>query len=273
MIKKISVLMGIYNCADTLAEALDSLLAQTYTNWECILCDDGSADDTYAVAEEYVRKYPGHFWLIRNDVNRGLNHTLNRCLALADGEYIARMDGDDLSLPERFKKEVSFLEQHPEYAIVSTPMIFFDQNGEWGRGTAIEKPEKKDFARHSPVHCHAPCMVRRQAMLSVGGYTENRRMLRFEDVNLWFKLYAKGYKGYNLPDPLYMMRDDLAAYHRRSLKTRMNAVYTMYIGFRLFGWPWYMYFYLIEDAAKHLMKALIPEGIYMALHKRRITKR
>ena len=267
--KKISVLMGIYNCADTLAEALDSLLSQTYTNWECILCDDGSSDNTYSVAEQYVNHYPSHFRLIQNKINCGLNHTLNRCLQLADGEYVARMDGDDISLPERFEKEIIFLESHPEYAIVSTPMIFFDQIGEWGRGSAIKKPEKKDFVRHSPVHCHAPCMIRRDAMMAVGGYTEDKHMLRFEDVNLWFKLYAKGFTGYNLSEPLYMMRDDLAAYKRRSLNTRMNAVYTMYMGFKLFQWPWYMYLYLIEDTAKHLIKGLIPTRVYLYFHRRK----
>lgn len=138
----------------------------------------------------------------------GLNHTLNRCLQKADGEYVARMDGDDVSLPTRLEKEATFLDEHPEYAIVSTPMIFFDESGDWGRSYAIEKPTKHDFIKHSPVHCHAPCMIRREAYLAVGGYTEDKRMLRFEDVNLWYKLYAKGYVGYNLDEPLYKMRDD-----------------------------------------------------------------
>lgn len=266
--KKISVIMGIYNCASTLEEAIESILDQTYNNWELIMCDDGSSDDTYNIAVQYRKKYGEKVIVLQNKCNMGLNYTLNRCLAEATGEYVARMDGDDISLPTRFEKEIGYLESHPEFAIVSTPMIFFDQNGDWGYSTQIENPQKKDFIRHSPVHCHAPCMIRREAYLSVGGYTVEERMLRFEDVNLWYKLYAKGYVGHNLAEPLYKMRDDKNAYHRRSLKSRMNGVYVTFRGFQLFQFPWYMYSYVLIDFIKHLIKGIVPEKLYMYFHKK-----
>lgn len=269
---KVSIIMGIYNCASTLPEAIDSILDQTLTDWQLVLCDDGSQDDTYQVAERYQAKHPDKILLLRNEKNMGLNHTLNRCLAVAEGEYVARMDGDDISLPTRLEKEAAFLDTHPEHAIVSTPMIFFDEKGEWGRSYAIERPEKRDFIRHSPVHCHAPCMIRREAYLAVGGYTEDTRMLRFEDVNLWYKLYAKGYTGYNLNEPLYKMRDGREAARRRSLRSRMNGVYVTYVGFHLFHFPWYMYGYVAEDFVKHLIKGLLPEPIYLFFHKRSANK-
>lgn len=269
---KVSVIMGIYNCASTLKEAIDSILNQSYTQWQLIMCDDGSIDDTCQIAEEYLETYPDKIILLKNSHNMGLNHTLNRCIAVAEGEYIARMDGDDVSLPTRLEKEVAFLDAHPEYAIVSTPMIFFDEHGDWGRCFSIEKPTKGDFVRHSPVHCHAPCMIRREAYLAVGGYTEDRKMLRFEDVNLWYKLYAKGYSGYNLDEPLYKMRDDQAATHRRGLSSRMNGVYVTYIGFRLFRFPWYMYGYVIVDFFKHFIKGIMPEWLYLKFHKKSTRK-
>lgn len=265
---KVSIIMGIYNCAETLPEAIDSILGQTLTEWQLVLCDDGSEDGTYAIALEYQKQYPEKIILLKNDKNRGLNATLNRCLQAAQGEYIARMDGDDISLPARLEKEAAYLDDHPEYAIVSTPMIFFDEHGDWGRSHAIEKPTKRDFIKHSPVFCHAPCMIRREAYLDVKGYTEDDRMLRFEDVNLWYKLYAKGYIGYNLQEPLYKMRDDLAATRRRSLRSRMNGVYVTYVGFQLFDYPWYMYIYVVEDFLKHLIKGLMPEFLYMKFHKK-----
>jgi len=111
-------------------------------------------------------------------------------------------------------------------------------------------------------------MIRREAYQAVGGYTEDKRMLRFEDVNLWCKLYAKGYIGYNLDDPLYKMRDDHAAAKRRSLKSRMNGVYVTYVGFKLFRFPWYMYGYVAVDFLKHFIKGIMPEWLYMKFHKK-----
>ena len=151
-------------------------------------------------------------------------------------------------------------------------MIFFDENGDWGRCYSIEKPTKHDFIKHSPVHCHAPCMIRREAYLAVGGYTEDKRMLRFEDVNLWYKLYAKGYVGYNLDEPLYKMRDDQAATRRRGLKSRMNGVYVTYVGFKLFQFPWYMYGYVVLDFLKHVIKGIMPEWLYLRFHKKAVRK-
>lgn len=265
---KVSIIMGIYNCANTLNEAIDSILRQTFTDWELILCDDGSEDNTYIIAEKYQKEYPEKIILLKNIKNRGLNYTLNKCLKNANGKYVARMDGDDISLPQRFEKEVNFLDSNPKYAIVSTPMIFFDEQGDWGRSYSIEKPKKKDFIKHSPVFCHAPCMIRREAYLAVGGYTVDKRMLRFEDVNLWYKLYAQNYIGYNLSEPLYKMRDDMNATRRRGLKSRMNGVYVTYVGFKLFHFPWYMYIYVVEDFVKHFIKGIMPEKLYMMFHKK-----
>ncbi len=269
---KISIIMGIYNCEKTLAEAIDSIVQQTYENWELIMCDDGSTDGTYDIALAYQHQLKEKVILLRNEKNCGLNHTLNRCLEVATGTCVARMDGDDISLPTRLEKEMDFLNKHSEYAIVSTPMIFFDENGDWGKSVAIECPTKKDFINHSPVFCHAPCMIRREALLAVNGYTEDVRMLRFEDVNLWYKLYAKGFRGYNLQEPLYKMRDDIAASRRRSLKSRMNGVYVTFKGFQLFQWPWYMYIYVLKDFLVHFIKGILPENIYLLIHRSKLTK-
>lgn len=266
---KVSIIMGIYNCASTLNEAIDSILNQTFLDWQLIMCDDGSTDDTYKVAALYADRYPKKIILIKNETNLGLNYTLNRCLELAEGEYIARMDGDDISLENRLEIERFFLDNNPQYAIVSTPMILFDEGGDWGKTTAIEYPSKNDFIRHNPVHCHAPCMIRKEAYLAVGGYTIDKRMLRFEDVNLWFKLYSKGYSGCNLTDPLYKMRDDRNAATRRSLRSRIKAVYVLYVGYRMFHYKWYVYLYLPIDLAKHIIKTLLPRKTYMILHKRK----
>ena len=269
--KKISILMGIYNCAATLTEALDSIISQTYTNWQFIICDDGSKDNSYDIAKKYEKMDPDRFVVIKNESNIGLNSTLNRCLKIADGDYIARMDGDDVCAPTRFQKEVEFLNSHPDYAIVSTYMTTFDENGEWGCIKTLEYPQVKDFPTHVPMFCHAPCMIRKEAFMDVGGYTEDKRLLRVEDYHLWYKFYAKGYKGYNIPEALYKMRDDRNALHRRTVKARFNGIYATFVGFKMVHLPKWMYIYAIKNAVVEIIKIIIPDKLYILLHKRRLN--
>lgn len=267
--RKISIIMGIYNCGKTLDMAIESIINQTYSNWEMIMCDDGSSDNTYNIALKYQKNYPDKIILIRNEKNMGLNITLNNCLKYAKGEYVARMDGDDISLPNRFEKQVEFLESNPQYAIVSSPMILFDESGDWGKTKVIEKPQIIDFVDHSPFFCHAACMIRRDALMSVGGYTENKKLLRYEDANLWYKMYGKGYRGYNFSEPLYKMRDDRNAILRRNFSSRMRAVYVRYVGFKLVDMPRKYYITLISSFARNLVLALCPNSIYTKLHKQK----
>lgn len=218
---RISVIMGIYNCASTLVEALDSLYAQTYQDFKIILCDDGSTDDTFQVALNYSMSHD-NIILIKNNKNIKLAGTLNHCLNYVDTEYVARMDGDDVSLPERFEKEIRFLDEHPEFALVSSPMIYFDNNGVWMVGKAKEVPVISDF-NTGQLFCHAPMMMRTSVMKEVGSYTDEPWTVRIEDYYLWYKVFKAGYKGYNLQEPLYKMRDGRDAFRRRSFKYRWIA--------------------------------------------------
>lgn len=220
--------MGIYNCGDTLAGAVASIQNQTYSNWELILCDDGSTDNTYDVAKSLADK-DDRIILIKNEKNLGLNITLNNCLSRATGDFIARMDGDDECVPNRFEKQLDFLNTHSEYDIVSSYMTLFDETGDWGFSKTPEYPTKEQVVVGSPI-CHAPVMIRKECMDAVGGYTVDKRMLRVEDVNLWIKLYTKGYKAYNIQEPLYRMRNDKNALNRRKYKYRINSTYVRLLG-------------------------------------------
>lgn len=265
--KKISVLMGIYNCEKTLKEAVDSLYAQTCTDWELILCDDGSSDGTYAVAEELRNRDPERITLLKNETNMGLNHTLNKCLSAAKGEFIARMDGDDTCSPERFEKERKALEAEPKLALVSTGMSFFDEEGTWGEIHHPERPVPRDFANGSPF-CHAPCMMRKSALTVVNGYSEAPHLLRVEDYHLWIKLYAAGFTGRNLPETLYAMRDDRNARNRRTFATRLNEAYVRALCVQTFGLPKYLYL----KALRPILVGLLPEKVYDRLHRGRLQK-
>lgn len=259
---RITVLMGVYNCAATLQEALDSLYAQTIQNFIIILCDDGSKDGTLKIAEENAQKH-NNVKVIKNDKNRGLNYTLNHCLKYADTEYVARMDGDDISLPTRFEKEIAFLDEHPEYAVVSAPMIYFDELGEFRRGKGKGEVFANDFVHGTPI-CHAPCMVRTNVIKDVGGYSVDDKLLRVEDYHLWFKIFAAGHKLFMLDECLYKMRDDRHAAIRRNWLARRNEAYVKHIGYRMIGIPWWYQIFCIVP----ILKYLVPNCLYNYIHKR-----
>lgn len=262
MTARVSIIMGIYNCEGTLAEAIDSILSQTYSEWKLIMCDDGSKDSTYKIAEEYQKKYPQKIFLIKNDKNMGLNFTLNHCLEYADTEYVARMDGDDISLPERLEKEIDFLDVHSEYAIVSCPMIYFDENGEFMRGKGSGEPALAMMCRATPF-CHAPCMVRREAYEAVGGYAVSDERLRVEDWDLWIRMYEKGFKGYSLSEHLYKMRDDRNAFSRRKMKYRINEARVGASAVKKLNLTPLLYVMCLRP----IVVGLLPIGLYQCLHK------
>ncbi|MBQ7380196.1 MAG: glycosyltransferase [Clostridia bacterium] len=264
---KISVLMGIYNCEKTLAEAIESVLAQTERDFELILCDDGSTDGTYALAQEYARR-DARIVLLRNSFNQGLNQTLNRCLAHAKGTYIARMDGDDRCVSCRFAVQLAFLEQHPEYAFVSSAMTMFDEQGAWGRTYPKPIPLARDFKRDTPFS-HAPAMIRRAAIEAVQGYSVSDKLLRVEDFHLWAKLYAKGYYGYNLQEPLYLVREDREAATRRKFRYRINQARVQLYAIKELHLPIHYVLYCIPT----LILGLLPKSLYCMLHRRKYKNR
>lgn len=264
---KISVIMGIYNCEATLEEAVGCILNQSYSDWELILCDDGSTDGTYPIALRIAETYPERIKLLKNDRNCGLNHTLNRCLKEATGEYIARMDADDVCSSERFAIEVGTLDNEPEIAIVSTGMEFFDESGAWGMIHHPEYPQNRDFLNGSPF-CHAPCMVRREAYEAVGGYSVDERLLRVEDYHLWLKMYKAGYKGKNIGTVLYSMRDDRNAYNRRKFRYRLNEAYVRLLVVRDLKLPVWGYVY----ALRPILVGLMPKCAYDFFHKAKLRR-
>lgn len=259
----ISVIMGIYNCSSTLQATLDSLYGQTFQDFEIIMCDDGSTDTTLLIAEENRKRHP-NILLLKNDRNRGLNYTLNRCLKYAKGKYIARMDGDDISLPMRFEKEYNFLETHPEYAIVSTVAVYFDEIGDFRSGNPKEFPLAEDLVKGNPF-VHGACMVRKEAYDAVNGYSEHKCFYRGQDYHLWVKMYAKGYRGCNLQEPLYRMRDDLHAFSRRKYRYRIIEVYIKFLAIKMCKLPWYYSVYML----KPLVVGLLPRKIYNFFHRKK----
>lgn len=264
---RITILMAIYNCAPTLAEALDSLYSQTYNNFKLVLCDDASVDETYKIAKEYSNRY-SNIILLKNEKNLKLAASLNRCLEYADTEYIARMDGDDISLPTRFQKQIDFLDNNTQFAVVSSPMIYFDETGDWGEGKAELTPGSKSFKK-GPPHAHAPCMLRTDVMKEVDGYTVSSLLNRGQDYYLWYKIYKAGYKGYNLQEPLYKMRDDKNAIQRRKAKDRIKALIVYFKVGRGLGFSPSAYDLVV--VGRVFLKIILPTRLMSKIRKERLS--
>lgn len=265
---KVDIIMGIYNCEKYLEDSINSIICQTYEDWRLIICDDGSKDSSYEIAEKYSKKLRNKMILLKNEKNMGLNYTLNKCLNISDAEYIARMDADDISEPTRLEEEIKFLEKNKDYDLVSTNANLFDENGNWGELILSEKPTKFDFLKTSPF-CHAAVMIRSDVLKEVDGYSVSDKLLRVEDYHLWFKLYSKGHKGYNIMKKLYNIRDDRNATNRRTWKNRKNEYYVRKIGYKMLNIPIYMRIY----AFKPIILGILPKKMYEILHKQNMKRR
>lgn len=258
---KVSIVMATYNCSQTLRRSIDSILTQTYTDWEFIICDDCSTDDSYSILLQYADIYPEKFKILKNTSNSKLSYSLNRCLEIAEGEYVARMDGDDESVPQRLEKQVQFLDEHPEFDVVGTAMIPFDENGHKPVRYAKKIPNSRDMLNRSPFF-HATIMMRKSAYQKVGGYTVSRRTVRAQDYDMWFRFFALGMKGYNLQEGLYLVLEDEMAVKRRTFKSRAYEVLTKLKGYRLLGYPIHLYIF----AFKPLIAAMIPAKVMQKYH-------
>lgn len=266
MDSKVSVIMGIYNCEKTIEESINSIINQSYTNWELIMCDDGSIDRTYLIAKEYQDKYPDKIKLLRNGENIKLAATLNKCLDVAIGEYIARMDADDISINDRFKKQVVFLDTHPEYQVVGGATVPFDGEKDQGVRYCVEEPCKRDLKYGTPF-AHPTIMMRKKAYIKLGGYSVSERVRRCEDLDLWFRFYKEGFQGYNLQEPLLRYRESLIDYKRRKFKYAVDAFIVTVKGFRLLEFPIFYY----PFAIKPLISSILPAKVIRDYHKNKDT--
>ena len=251
----ISIIMGIYNGESTVEKAIDSIIDQTYKDWEYIICDDCSTDNTFKILKEYAKK-DKRIRIINNNTNSGLAASLNHCLEYVTGEYIARMDCDDISTADRLEKQVAFLESHPELDVCGTYMQAFDENGLKNIIPNKQKPTKYDLPKGAPFY-HATILIRTAAMKALNGYCVSKHTERTEDVDLWYRFYSSGFCGENIDEPLYLVRLDNAAQKRRKLKYMFHASYIMWYGCGMINLPFYYRFYCIKPIMSWLLSSSI----------------
>ena len=201
----VSIVLPIHDGAPYLRQAIDSMLAQSFSDFELIAIDDGSTDSSGDIVEAYSDQ---RIILLRQE-NRGLPATLNRGIALARGRYVARQDQDDVSQPDRLAKQVEFLDSHPDIAMVGT----------WAEIVATSGRSDMRFHRHphDPAilrfellfdnpFVHSSVMMRMSALDEVGGYTTDRTRQPPEDYELWSRI-ARRHPVSNIPEVLHRYRE------------------------------------------------------------------
>lgn len=199
----VSVVLPVYNAEPFVVEAVESILRQTLTAFELVVIDDGSTDRSPVLLAGLAARDP-RIRLISRE-NRGLTRSLNEGLEIATGEYVAIMNADDVALPARLGKQAAFLDAHPRVAAVGTQTRLLGDDR--SRGPVTRLPESPDAMRAfllkaSPL-AHPSVMMRRSAVLAVGGYRP--QMEPAEDYDLWLRL-AEQHDLANLPDALLEYR-------------------------------------------------------------------
>ena len=211
----VSVIMTVRNCEIYIEDALNSIIVQTYRNIELVVVDDHSTDGTGDIIRDFSERYKDMIRVIRNNRNHGVTSSLNIGIRAAKGKYIARQDGDDMSLPERIKKQVSFLQRYGNIAAVGVKPIVIDDKGRY-QGI-IDFPTapiqiRNMLMQKRNVLCHGSIMMKRDLLEQTGYYREFFEVS--QDRDLWLRM-SEVYPLSNIPEPLYKWR-----FHEESVTAR-----------------------------------------------------
>lgn len=201
---KVSVVMSVYNGELYVKEAIKSILQQTFDDFEFVIIEDGSTDSTLSILKAYAQQDP-RIVLVCNEKNLGLQRSLNKGLSVSCGEYIARLDADDVSLGDRLQLQVAFLDAHPEIGLLGSAVEIIDEQ----KNSVVKNYVPLD---HESIQAtllinnyfhHSSMMFRRNLVEQLGGYDETKRYV--EDYDLWWR-FSRVTQLANLPDVLIQRR-------------------------------------------------------------------
>ncbi len=214
----VTILMPVYNAEKFLSEAIESILNQTFADFEFLIIDDGSTDSTIKIIESYT---DSRIRLFRNQKNLGISTTLNKGIEMASTELIARMDADDISYPNRLQKQYDFLLAHPDCVLLSTWAREITENKE---PIKIEEWDSSHYYYNLTFACriyHPTVMYKRSAVIDVGKYS----LPYSEDYDLWWKLSRK-YKINNLEEVLLDYRSTTESLSRVTKRIEYENVHS-----------------------------------------------
>lgn len=258
----VSVIMSVYNDnVEHLCSAIDSILGQTFVNYEFIIINDGASNEVREVIDRYEFADP-RIKTAENKINLGLTKSLNKAISLAQGVYIARMDADDIAIPQRFERQIQFLDNHPDHAMVGTAFE------EIVNGIRIKQRLplllensviKKQIMKFNPF-CHASVMLRRDVLLSVGGYDESFKFA--QDYDMWLRL-SERYKVANLPEVLMLRRMDNNISTKSERRQKLFAAKAQFKSILRRTYPLYAVIYSLRP----VIVAFAPRVVLRAIRK------
>ena len=202
----VSVVMSAYNGERYLREAMDSILDQTFTNFEFIVINDGSTDRTLNI----LGSYDDSRLIVVDQPNLGLTKSLNKGLSIARGQFIARQDADDVSIPYRLERQIEFMEQNTEVGLVGSAYIEIGQNGQEIHPVVLPQTHEELYQMMLKGNyiCHGSVLFRKKCLEVVGNYREG--LAATEDYDLWLR-FLKHFLIINLPEHLYKWRFNITS--------------------------------------------------------------
>ena len=198
----LSIIMPLYNSERFIGQAIQSILTQSFKDFELIIIDDASSDGSLDIVKEFK---DSRIRILRNEKNQGISFTRNKGLNVASGRFIAPFDSDDVAMPDKFEKQVRFLESHPGYGMIGSWARLIDQNGNFlkKRWKLQAKPEAiAAILLFRNYFCHSSIVMRCEA-IPFGGYDE--RLQLDEDYKMWIEI-ARKWKVWNLQEYLLHYR-------------------------------------------------------------------
>lgn len=260
--------MPIFNNGEYLNESIESIVLQSYKNFEFIIVDDASCDTSPEILSQWAAKDP-RLKVITNKENMGLTKSLNKAIGAARGEYIARQDGDDISLPERFEKQIEFFQKYPEITIAGTFGYIIDKQGAiLGKEVLPASSEeiKRDFIKRNPL-MHTSVMIKKEILDGVGGYDETFKTS--QDYELWSRILRIA-KGGNVP--LFLVKK---RYHLNMISIKkdrdqlINTILVQKKAIHRGDYPAFCYIYLL----KHYISLYCPAFFKIFLKKYILKKK
>lgn len=249
-----------------LKESVDSVLSQTYKNCELILVDDASSKN-YDFLNQYLTEYPQIIYQ-RNEVNIGLTKSLNRGLALAKGQYIARLDSDDINFPNRIELQAQFMETHPDYVLVASRFLVSENGNEFepADSRAWESHEIKNIISSQNFAAHSTVFIRAKTLRDIGGY--NEFYYYAQDYELYLRLLKIGQ--IKVLNEVLVKRNILegAISQEKRRPQRFYALLTMFRGFLRYGGG----ISFLRNFVKSLFVVLLPATAVKTLKKAALFK-